>query len=171
MDLKLGCPKCQGYLHGGQILHPRGWPSRHSGVPSRLLNFLRRMTAHLQLSLLKTVDLLLIGSREELNSMYLSNSITLSFLQLNIYQMLGCKKQHQWRQKTCIPSGFPVLSTDKSDLQRPSESWVLALIILAFGWLAFQNRTSQLCHWPNDVLIIRMLRMWFTLLASFYNTF
>ena len=103
--------------------------------------------------------------------MYLSNSITLSFLQLNINQMLGCKKQHQWRQKTCIPSGFRVLSTDKSDLQRPSESWVLAPIILALGWLAFQNRTSLLCHWPNDVLIIRMLRMWFTLLASFYNTF
>ena len=103
MDLKLGCPKCQGYLHGGQILHPGGCPSCHSCVPSRLLNFLRRMTAHLQLSLLKTVDLLLIGSREEPNSMYLSNNITLSFLQLNIYQMLGCKNSINGGKRHAFP--------------------------------------------------------------------
>ena len=142
MDLKLGCPECQGSLYGGQILHPRGCPSNHSCVPARLLNFLRWMTARLQLSLLKTVDLLLIGSREELNSMYLSNSITLSFLQLSIYQMLGCKKQHHWRQKTCIPSGFPVLSTDKYRDLQGAGCWHLSFWPLV-GQLF---RTGLLCY-------------------------
>lgn len=92
VDLKLGCPKCHGCLQGGQVLHARDCPSNHACVLARLLNFPGWMTAHLLLSLLKNVDLPLIGSREELNAMYLSDSITLSSLQLNIYQMLGCKK-------------------------------------------------------------------------------
>lgn len=49
-------------------------------------------TAHLPLGLLQDVTLPLIGSREDLNSMYLSESMTSRSLQLNVYQILGCKK-------------------------------------------------------------------------------
>lgn len=40
-------------------------------------------------------------------------------------------------------------------------------IILASDWLAFNDRASLLHDWPNDVLIIRMLRMRFSLLGKF----
>lgn len=90
------------------------------------------MTAHLQLSLLKTVDLLLIGSREELNSMYLSNSITLSS-QLNIYQMLGCKNSINGGKRHAflwILWSYLQISQTYRDLQGAG---VLAPIILAFN--------------------------------------
>lgn len=41
-------------------------------------------------------------------------------------------------------------------------------MILASGWLAFWKRASLLCPWPNNDVLINMLRMRFALLASFY---
>lgn len=90
MHLKSECRKCQGCLHLGQVLHAGGSPSSQAHVPARLLNFHRWMTA--RFNLLKNVDLPLIGSREEPIYMSLSESMMLSSLQLNIYQMLSCKK-------------------------------------------------------------------------------
>lgn len=54
-------------------------PSRLSFPPSMCpgeASKLSQVTAHPELSLIKNVDLSLIGSREELNSMYLTGNIT-----------------------------------------------------------------------------------------------
>lgn len=89
VDSELEHPKCQDCLYGRQVFLGKGSPASQTDALARLLNFHRWLTAHLQLSLLKNIGLPLTASREELNSMYLSDSRTLRSLQLNIHQMLS----------------------------------------------------------------------------------
>lgn len=99
VDLELEHPKCQGCLYLGQVFLGRGCPASQTDALARPLNFRGWLTAHLQLSLLKNIGLPLTANREELNSMYLSDSRTLRSFQLNVHQMLS------WRKKSSVIGG------------------------------------------------------------------